>query len=110
MTGFPTLIQEHITVDALSVVGLNFTLKLGATTDQVTITDNPPQLNTTDASLGQTMRNEQYTALPLAMGGAPRDPQDRVSATRVHRSRRQHRGSVLGAQGNSGESYVEACR
>lgn len=108
MPGFPTLIQPNITVDALSVVGLNFTLKLGATTDQVTITDTPPQLNTTDASLGQTMRNEQYTALPLAMGGAPRDPTGFVSLMPGFTGAVGNTaGSVLGAQGNSGESYVE---
>ena len=72
--GFQTLFQEHVIVDALSEVGLNFTMKVGAAAEQVTITDTPPQLNTVDASLGQTIRNEQYTALPLAMGNAPRDP------------------------------------
>ena len=108
MTGFPTMVQEHITVDALSVVGLNFTLRLGGTSDQVTITDTPPQLNTTDASLGQTMRNEQYTALPLAMGGAPRDPTGFVSLLPGFTGAVGNTaGSVLGAQGNSGESYVE---
>src|SRR5436189_112098 len=35
----------------------------------------PPQLNTDDATLGQTVRNEVYTSLPLAMNGqGPRDP------------------------------------
>ena len=72
--GFQTLSQEHVVVDALSVVGLNLALKIGAAAEQVTITDTPPQLNTVDASMGQTIRNEQYTALPLAMGNAPRDP------------------------------------
>lgn len=107
-TGFPTLTQEHIVVDALSVVGLNLSLKLGATSDQITIVDTPPQLNTTDASMGQTMRKEQYTELPLAMGGAPRDPTGFVSLlpgfTGVVGNTA---GSVNGAQGNSGESYVE---
>ena len=108
MAGFPTLIQEHIIVDAVSVVGLNFTLKLGGTADQVTITDTPPQLNTTDASLGQTMRNEQYTALPLAMSNAPRDPTGFVSLLPGYTGAVGNTaGSVLGAQGNSGESYME---
>src|SRR5258708_5279198 len=72
--GFQTLLQEHVVVDALSVAGLNFALKVGAAAEQVTITDTPPQLNTVDASMGQTIRNEQYTALPLAMVNAPGHP------------------------------------
>lgn len=107
-SGFQTLVQEHVMVDALSTVGLNLTLKIGATTEQVTITDTPPQLNTADASMGQTMRNEQYTSLPLAMGNAPRDPTAFVSLipgfTAVVGNTA---GAVLGSQGNSGEVYVE---
>ena len=31
-------------------------------------------LRTDDATLGGTMENNVYTALPLAMNGVPRDP------------------------------------
>src|SRR5688572_30499680 len=37
--GFQTLKQEHIVVDALSVVGFNATLQVGGAAEQVTITD-----------------------------------------------------------------------
>src|SRR3954463_8282232 len=70
VTGFQTLIQEKIIVDALSNVGLNLTLKLGNVSETVTVAEAPSQLNTTDARLGTTIRNELYTALPLAMGTA----------------------------------------
>src|SRR5215467_8392780 len=68
--GFQTLIQEKVIVDALSAVSVNLTLKVGAVSDTVTVADAPPQLNTTDARLGTTIRNELYTNLPLAMGTA----------------------------------------
>ena len=76
VSGFQTLVQEHVIVDALSVVGLNLTLKVGATAEQITVSDTPPLLNTADARLGQTMRNDEYSALPLAMSaaGLPRNP------------------------------------
>src|SRR5258708_4501443 len=106
--GFQTLTQEHIVVDALSTVGLNLTLKIGASAEQVTVVDAPPQLNTSDARMGQTIRNEQYTALPLAMGNSPRDPVSFVSLMPGFTgSVGNTAGSVLGAQGNSGEVYVE---
>ncbi len=74
--GFQTLVQERVIVDALGIVGLNLTLKVGATTEQVTVSDTPPQLSTADARMGNTMRNEMYTALPLSMSsaGLPRNP------------------------------------
>ncbi len=60
--GFQTLVQERIVVDALSVVGFNATLRIGAASEQVTVSDTPPALNTDDASMGQTMRNAMYQA------------------------------------------------
>jgi hypothetical protein len=73
--GFQTLAQEHVIVDALGVVGLNLTLTVGTSREEVTVEATPPPLSTADARLGQTIRNEVYTALPLIMpNGGPRDP------------------------------------
>ncbi|MBS1855806.1 MAG: TonB-dependent receptor [Acidobacteria bacterium] len=107
--GFQTLIQQHVVVDALSVVGLNLHLKLGATSQQVTVSSAPPVLDTSDASLGTTVRNEVYTSLPLAMAGnAPRNP---AAFTQympgVTGSVGNTAGNVYGAQANSGDVYVE---
>jgi hypothetical protein len=78
--GFRALTQEHVIVDALSSVGLNLTLTVGTTAEQLTVTGALPELNTSDASIGQTIRHEVYSALPLTMGtggasvNSPRDP------------------------------------
>src|SRR6516162_4346941 len=75
--GLQTLVQEHILVDALATVGLNVSLKVSAAAEEVTVTAAPAVLNTQDARLGDTMRNDTYTNLPLAVGGigaGPRNP------------------------------------
>jgi hypothetical protein len=72
--GFQTVVQEHIVVDALATVGLNVKLKIGAATETITVESAPPALHTDDATLGSSMGNELYAALPLAMNGVPRDP------------------------------------
>ncbi|MBI3695490.1 MAG: TonB-dependent receptor, partial [Acidobacteria bacterium] len=75
MAGFRTVVQEHVVVDALSTVEMNLRLEVGATTESVTVSAAPPELSTADARMGQTVRNEMYTALPLSMGnGNPRNP------------------------------------
>ena len=99
-TGFLTLIQEKVIVDALSTVTVNLALKVGDVKETVTVADAPAQLNTSDARLGTTIRNELYTNLPLAMGTAvagsgigqgPRNP------GRLHFSAaRSDRGQSLG--------------
>ena len=112
--GFQTLKQEQIVVDALSVVGFNATLQVGNAAEQVTITDTPPVLNTSDARMGQTVRNEVYTSLPLAMGtggasiNAPRDPTSFVALMPGVTGYGGNRaGNILGAQTGSQEVYVE---
>jgi hypothetical protein len=110
ITGFQTLTQQHVVVDALSVVGLNLTLQVGSSTQEVTVSAAPPQLNTTDASLGQTMRNEVYTLLPLQMGNAPRDPTafaQLMPGVTTSPATGNTSGNVLGAQDHSQEIYVE---
>ena len=75
LDGFQTFVRNGVIVDALSVVGLNATLQIGNITQEVVVTAEAPPLATADARLGQTIRNEVYTALPLVMNtGGPRDP------------------------------------
>ena len=72
--GFQNLKQEHVLVDALATVGLNPKMEVGSASQSVTVTDAPLALKTDDATLGSSMQNETYDALPLAMNGVARDP------------------------------------
>lgn len=110
-TGFQTLVQEKIFVDALSNVSVDLAMKIGNVNEIITVESAPPQLNTTDARLGTTIRNELYTNLPLAMGASgigagPRNPGSFVyllpGVTEGNRW-----GQVNGAQGFSKEVFVE---
>ena len=114
-TGFKPLVQEKVVVDALSAVGLNLALQVGATTDTVTVTSAPAQLNTSDARLGTTIRNELYTNLPLAMGTAvagsgigqgPRNPGAFIFLL-PGVSEGNRWGTINGAQGFSKDVFIE---
>ena len=112
---FQTTVQEKIVVDALSTATVNLSLKAGNISETVTIDSAPPQLNTSDARLGTTIRNELYTNLPLAMGTAvagsgigqgPRNPGAFIfllpGVTEGNRW-----GQVNGAQGFSKDVFIE---
>jgi hypothetical protein len=106
--GFQTTVRERVGVDALGTVALDFVLKVGAASESVTVTDTPPPINTSDARVGQTVRNELYTALPLAMSNAPRDPTAFVQyMPGVVPGGSNAAGQVFGAQANTQEVYVE---
>ncbi len=109
-TGFQALTRAHVRVDALSTVGLNLTVNVGAAAAEVTVSAAPPELNTSDAAMGQTIRNEVYDALPLAMGNAPRDP---TAFTRLmpgvstSSATGNTAGNVFGSQDHSQDVYIE---
>ncbi|HEX4067111.1 MAG TPA: carboxypeptidase-like regulatory domain-containing protein [Acidobacteriaceae bacterium] len=66
--GFESLVQENIHVNAMESQTYDPVLTIGITTTQVTVTSAPPQLETSNATLGATMENETYAELPIEMG------------------------------------------
>ncbi len=71
--GFQQTVQQNVNVDALATVTLPLKLTVGNATETVTVTTAPPQLSTSDATLGAVMENDMYSALPIEMGayGSP---------------------------------------
>ena len=107
LDGFQTYVREGIIVDALGVVGLNVTLQVGAINQEVLVSATPPSLATADARLGQTIRNEMYTALPLVMNtGGPRDPTAFMFLMPGVQSVGRW-GNVMGGQDFTTDMYVE---
>ncbi len=110
--GFRSVTRPHIIVDALAIVPVNISLAVGSATQSVTVTAAPPMLNTQDPTLGLSMRNNLYTALPLAMNGTARDPTAFVSLVPgVQATSTQAAGtsfaSINGGQSRLNEIYIE---
>lgn len=78
-TGFEKLVQENIHVNALETQTYNAMLTVGVATTSVTVTTQPPALETTNATLGATMENETYAKLPIEMGAYGSPDQRRAS-------------------------------
>jgi hypothetical protein len=107
LDGFQPYVRERVVVDALAVVGLNVTLKVGDVTTEVTVTGETPALRTADSGLGQTIRNEVYTALPLVMNtGGPRDPTAFMFLMPGVQSIGRW-GNVMGGQDFANDTYIE---
>ena len=67
--GFQTFKQENLVIDSSHVSGLNVHLTTGSTTETITVSAKPPALETTNAALGGTIENNEYTALPVIISG-----------------------------------------
>ena len=97
-SGFKSTTQQNLSVDALKLTGLNLTLQIGSESEEVTVTDEPPALETTNATLGQTLENATYSNLPLQMSGQQRDPT--AFATLVPGATPGARAPIIGGTGN----------
>jgi hypothetical protein len=105
--GFQQYVQENVRLDALQVFGLNIKLQAGGGNETITVSDAPPAIDSTNATLGNVLENETYEALPLNMGGAPRDPTAFVFLTAGVSSSSAPYGSFNGGQGYHNEDYIE---
>ncbi len=107
LEGFQQFVRERVIVDALGVVGLNATLSIGGVTQEIVVSAEPPALKTADGRLGQTIRNDVYTALPLVMNtGGPRDPTAFMFLMPGVQSVGRW-GNVMGGQDFTNDTYVD---
>jgi carboxypeptidase family protein len=106
--GFQSFKQQNLVVDALKVTGLNVTLTVGNTSETVTVTEAPPALDTTNATLGGVIENSTYTNLPLQMSGQQRDPTAFATLLPGAQSQGSARAPIIGGTGNYiAEVYVD---
>jgi hypothetical protein len=77
--GFEKLTQQNVQVNALETQTFSPKLTVGASSETVTISSAPPQLETSNATLGATMENEMYAALPIEMGAYGQADQRRAT-------------------------------
>jgi hypothetical protein len=104
--GFEQLLQEHIVVNAMAVVGLNLTLTVGSATQEITVSAAPPALETSNGQLGITIPNDAYTNLPLAMSGGPKNPEGFIYLLPGVVSGSGFVGNVNGGEAFSKEIYI----
>ena len=76
---FETQKQQNVNVNALETTTYSPQLTLGASTDTVTVSTAPPQLQTANATLGGTLEAEMYSALPIEMGASGSGDQRRAT-------------------------------
>jgi hypothetical protein len=77
--GFQKLSQKNLHVNVMESTSYNPVLTVGGADTQITVTAAPPQLETSNATLGATMENEMYAELPIEMGAYGQADQRRAT-------------------------------
>ena len=107
--GFNSFKQENLTVNALTTLGFNAALKIGSESETITVSAAPPSLDTTSATLGGTIENSTYAALPLLFSGSQqRDITQFSNLLPGAQVNPGGRSSIIGGTGQRvGELYVD---
>ena len=77
--GFKTVTQQNVHVNALEIADVPVSVEIGTSAETVTVSAAPPQLETSNATLGATMENDLYSALPIEMGAYGQPDQRRAT-------------------------------
>jgi len=64
-TGFKKFEQTGIVLELNRTARVDGVLEVGAMTQTISVTDDPPMVNTTDATIGRTVENAEIVTLPL---------------------------------------------
>jgi hypothetical protein len=104
--GFKTSVQDHVAVNALAVVGLNRVLTAGSVQQDIQVSAQPAELDTTDGSLGLTIPTSTYSELPLSMNGLPKDPLGFVTLLPGTSTNGDMDYTFNGGAGNSSALYI----
>jgi len=72
-SGFQDFRQEKLVVTAMSTYTLNIKLSVGSSSQQITVTEAPPAIDTTSATLGATISSDVYLQLPILANNQQRD-------------------------------------
>jgi len=77
--GFAKLAQENVHVNAMESQAYDPVLTVSSTNEVITVTAEPPQLETSNATLGTTMEQQTYAELPIEMGAYGQADQRRAT-------------------------------
>lgn len=64
-SGFKSAVRKGITLEVTQAPEINFTLEVGSTEQQVTVSSEIPQVDTQDATLGNIVGQQSVQNLPL---------------------------------------------
>lgn len=64
-SGFKKAVQSGIVLKIGDITRIDVTLEVGAVTEEVTVTTEPPEVNTTSSELGRTVQSAEIANLPL---------------------------------------------
>jgi len=105
--GFKTAVRENVILGVAQTLTVDFTLEVGATSDQVTVSSDPPLLEAGTAEIGSYVSKKEFDTWPITVGDGRRQIQQFIFSSLPGTVGGTFQGSINGGQNYSHEILVD---
>ena len=105
--GFKTAVRENVNLAVAQTLTLDFSLEVGAVSDQVTVSADPPLLEAGTAEIGTYISAREFAMLPITVGDGRRQIQQFIFSALPGTVGGTWQGSINGGQEFAHEILID---
>ena len=105
--GFKTAVRENVVLSVAQTLTIDFALEVGAVADQVTVSSEPPLLETGTAEIGSYVSKKEFDTWPIAVGDGRRQIQQFIFTSLPGTAGGTWQGSINGSQNFGHEILID---
>ncbi|MBI4874203.1 MAG: carboxypeptidase regulatory-like domain-containing protein, partial [Acidobacteria bacterium] len=106
-TGFKTSLRENVILAVAQTLTVDFSLEIGAITDRITVSSEPPLLETGTAEIGSYVSKQEFDTWPITVGDGRRQIQQFIFTSLPGTVGGTWEGSINGGQLFSHEILID---
>jgi carboxypeptidase family protein len=105
--GFKNSVRENVVLSVAQTLTIDFALEVGAITDSVTVSTEPPLLETGTAEIGSYVSKKEFDTWPITVGDGRRQIQSFIFRSLPGTVGGEFQGSINGGQFYSHEILID---
>lgn len=105
--GFKTAIRENVVLSVAQTLTVNFSLEIGNLNDQITVSSEPPLIETGTSELGSYVSKKEFDSWPITVGDGRRQIQQFIFTSLPGTVGGTWQGSINGSQNFSHEILID---
>lgn len=106
-TGFKSAVAERVNLAVAQTLTVDFKLELGQVNEQVTVSSEPPLIETGTSEIGRYVTEREFDTWPIAVGDGRRQIQSFIFRSLPGTTGGEFQGSINGGQQYSHEILIE---
>ncbi len=105
--GFKTAVRDNVVLAVAQTLTVDFVMEVGAVSDQVTVSSEPPLLETGTAEIGSYVSKKEFDTWPITVGDGRRQIQQFIFTSLPGTVGGTFQGSINGGQNYSHEILID---